>query len=91
MNLDYVGSVVTLGGNSAEVEGFIPEPGRILRRRAVHQLFAGVRCGDVEQFHCILGGRVFVVIGEDEQLGQLPRPVKELQSIMKSLSRKQYQ
>src|SRR5438477_9928139 len=46
MDFEQVGSVTAVGGNFADVEGFIPYPRRVLRRRVVYELLAWVRRGD---------------------------------------------
>ena len=67
MRFEQVGSVAARGRNFADIGGLIPEPGRFLRGGVMHELLAGTRRGNVEQFHCILRWRVFVIVGDDEQ------------------------
>jgi hypothetical protein len=71
MDVKHVGSVPSLGGNFTDVAGFIPYPRRIFGGRIMHQLLARAGRRDVEQLHGILSGRIFIIIGEDEQLRQL--------------------
>src|ERR1700685_3308374 len=91
MRFEHVGSVSAVGGNFADIEGFIPQPGRIVRRGVVNELLAWARGGDIEQFHRLLRGWVFVVVVHDEQSGQLRRLPQELQVRLEGLSGKQCQ
>jgi hypothetical protein len=67
----HVRSVAAVGRNFAGIAGFIPYPGRVLCSRIVHELLPRAGGGDVEQFHRLYRGWVFVVIRYDEQSGQL--------------------
>src|SRR5438445_1953688 len=57
----------------------------------MHELLARAGGGDVEPFHCLDRGRVFVVVVHDEQSGQLRRLPQELQAVLEGLSGKQNQ
>ena len=58
-----------------------------LVQRIVDELLGRVGGGDVEQFHRLNRGRVFVVIGHNEQAGQLRRLPQELQAILEGSAR----
>src|SRR5207244_882968 len=65
--------------------------GGIFSFGVVHQLLARAGGSDIEQFHRVLRGRVFIVIGEDKELGQLRRLMKKLQPVAKSFTRHEYE
>src|SRR6188472_438587 len=62
----------------------------------MHQFLARAAGRDVEQLHRILSWRIFIIIGEGEQLRQLRRLMQELiadsrQAAPERLSGKQYE
>ena len=91
MHLEHIRPMATVSGNLCCIGSLVPEPRRILGSRIVDQFLAEAGCRNVKQFHGVLRWRIFVFVGEHEQLGQLPFLMQELKTIATSLTRHQDQ